>query len=107
MKYKSRQKEAIYYVCHHTHLDGHLEIGEPTKGPIQWVYKREDGSEFVGLKAQSEVYRIDKLPHVDTYVKSIKAISIRDLLPRLDGMVPVDLRNGLVGFVKPDPESKS
>lgn len=79
--YVSRSKERVRYVWHCTELDGSVTVG-PGSEHLQWVYRREDGTEFVGLRYRWAVRRVDGRPTVDKACKKVRALTAAELFGR-------------------------
>lgn len=86
-------------VSHLTELDGSVtsRAGGESK---RWVYTRDDGTEFVDLKSETPVRRVDAVAHIDTYCKAIKPVPMAEVLANAAGTIPVNLGGGLAAFVK-------
>lgn len=78
----SRSKEIVWFDLHCTELDGSVTRAVGARIRTQWVYRREDGSEFVDLRAQHPVQRIAGRPSVNLHCKKVAPVILADLINR-------------------------
>lgn len=77
--YSTRTRELVRYAWHTTQLDGTV-THEDGSSHIEYVYRRDDGTEFINLRHGYPVRRVDGAAVVDRNAKVVRSVDLASVL---------------------------